>query len=94
MLIRECGSFINLDLEADRLEHNITLDNSGAATFTGVSIYLDQFPENVKMELNLLQDGTIDDPQDILKENGLESGSGKPVIRINDTNKINIYRKE
>lgn len=94
VLIRECESFVNLDLEADHLEHNITLDNSGTTAFTGVSVYLDKFPENVKMELNLLPDGTIDDPQDILKENGLESGSGKSVISINDTSKINIYSKE
>lgn len=94
VLIHECESFVNLDLEADRLKHNITLDNSGATAFAGVSVYLDKFPENVKMELNLLQDGTINDSQDILKENGLESGSGKPVISINDTNKINIYSKE
>ncbi|MCM1040312.1 MAG: hypothetical protein NC434_13420 [Ruminococcus sp.] len=94
VLICECGAFVNLDLEADRLEHNITLDNSGSTAFTGVSVYLDKFPENVKMELNLLQGGTINDPQDILKENGLASGAEKPVIRINDTEKINIYRKE
>ncbi|MCM1388438.1 MAG: hypothetical protein NC231_14000 [Bacillus sp. (in: Bacteria)] len=94
VLISECESFVNLDLEADRLEHNITLDNSGLTTFTGVSVYMDKFPENVKMKLNLLQGGTINDPQDILKEHGLESGLGKPVISINDTNKINIYSKE
>ena len=35
--------------------------------------------------------GTINDLQDILKENGLESGSGKPVISINNTKEINIW---
>jgi hypothetical protein len=50
------------DLEADRLEHNITLEEPESNAFTGVSVYFDKAPENVKMELNLIQGGTINDP--------------------------------
>lgn len=87
-------SFVNLDLEADHLEHNITLDGSESNTFRGVSVYLDQFPDNIKMEFSLIPGGTINDPENILTKNKLESGSGKPVISINHTEEINIYRTE
>ena len=93
VLIHANNSFVNLDLEADQLEHNITLEGSGANVFRGVSVYLDKFPDDVRMELNLLQGGTINDSQNILK-NGLESGSGKPVVSINNTKEINVYRIE
>ena len=46
------------------------------------------------MDINLIQGGTINDPQDILKEEGLESGSGKPVISVNYAQEINIYSEE
>ena len=36
---------------------------------------------------------TYNDLENILK-NGLESGSGKPVISINNTKEINFYRIE
>ena len=68
------------DLEADRLEHNITLEEPESNAFTGGSVYFDKAPENVKMELNLIQGGTINDPQNMLKEGGLESGVGKPFL--------------
>lgn len=94
VLIHANNSFVYLDLEADRLKHNITLDGSESNAFRGVSIYFDKFPDNISMDLNLIQGGTINDPQDILKENGLESGSGKPVLSINNTKEINIYSEE
>ena len=94
VLIHANKSFVYLDLEADHIEHNITLDGSEANAFRGVSVYLDKFPDNVRMELNVIQGGTINDPQSILKENISESDSGKPVISINNTKEINVYRKE
>ena len=94
VLIHANDTFVNLDIEADNLEHNITLGGSESNTFKGVSVYLDKFSDNVRMELNLMQGGTIKDPQNILKENSLESGSGKPVISINNTKEISIYGKE
>ncbi len=93
VLIHANNSFVYLDLEADYLEHNITLEGSESNIFRGVSVYLDRFPDDVRMELNLLQGGTINDSENILK-NGLESGSGKPVISINNVKVINIYSKE
>ena len=36
----------------------------------------------------------INDPNDILKENGRKSGSGEPIISINYAEKISIYSKE
>lgn len=94
VLIQGNGSFVYLDLEADRLEHDITLDGSGASAFRGVSLYLDRFPDHVKMELNLMQGGAINDPEGVLEKNGLASGSGEPVISINGTKEINIYKIE
>ena len=40
--------------------------------------------------VNFIQGGTINDPQNILKENSLASGSGQPVISINNTKEIDI----
>ncbi len=94
VLVHANKSFVYLDLEADHLEHNITLDGSEADAFRGVSVYLDKLSNNVRMELNVIQGGTINDPQSMLKENILESDSGKPVISINNTKEINLYRKE
>ncbi len=94
VLIHANKSFVYLDLEAGHIEHNITLDGSETNAFKGVSIYLDKFPDNVRMELSVIQGGTINDPENVLKENRLESSSGKPVIRINNTKEINIYRKD
>lgn len=94
VLIHANDSLVNLNLEADCLNHNITLDGSELDTFRRVSVYFDKFPDNVKMDINLIQGGTINDPQDILKEEGLESGSGKPVISVNYTQEINIYSEE
>lgn len=91
VLIHQNRSFVNLDIEADHLEHNITLDGSESNAFRGVSVYLDKLPDNVKMELNLIQGGTINDSQSILQKDRFEAGSGKPVISINNTKEINIY---
>ena len=49
--------------------------------------------QKISMDLNVIQNGTINDPEDILKANGLESGSGKPIISINSAKEINIYSK-
>lgn len=87
-------SSVILDLEADHLDHNITLDGSASNAFRGVSVYLDKLPDNVKMELNVIQGGTIYDPMNILKKNMLESGSGKPIISIDNTRTIEVYCKE
>lgn len=94
VLIHANDSLVNLNLEADYLNHAITLDGSESDTFRTVSVYFDRFPDNVKMDLNLIQGGKVNDPQDILKEKGLESGSGKPVISVNYAQEINIYSEE
>ena len=94
VLINANKSFVNLDFEADHLKHNVTLDGSESNAFRDVSVYLDKLPDNVSMDLNIIQGGTINDPQDMLKKNGLESGAEKPIISINNTKEINIYSKE
>lgn len=92
VLIHANKSFVYLDLEADQIEHNITLDGSEVNAFRGVSIYLDKVPDNVRMELNVIQGGSINDPQNILKEIISEPESVKSVISINHTKEINVYR--
>lgn len=94
VFIRANNAYVNLDLEADHLDHNITLDGVESNAFKGVSVYLDKLPDHVKMELNLIPGGTINDSQNILEHNRLETGSRKPVIRINHTKEINIYCEE
>lgn len=94
VLIHANDSLVNLDLEADLLNHDITLDGSESNAFRCVSVYLDKFPDNISMDLNLIQGGTINDPQDILQENGFEAGSGKPVISINHAKEVNILKQE
>lgn len=94
VLIHDSCAFVNLDLEAEHIKHNITLDGSESNTFRGVSVYLDKVPDHVKMELTPIQGGTINDPENILKKGELESGVGEPAISINNTKEINIYRNE
>lgn len=91
VLVHANKSVLVLDLEADQLDHNITLEGSEANAFREVSVYFDKLPDNVRMDLNTVQDGTVNGPQSILKQNRFESGSGKPVISINNTKDINIY---
>ena len=94
VLIYADDSHVNLNLEADYLNHNITVDGSESDTFRSVSVYFDKFPDNVKMDLNLIEGGTINDTDNVLKEKGLESGSGKPVISINGAQEISVYSYE
>lgn len=94
VFIHANDSSVVLDLEANYLDHNITLDGSESDAFRGVSVYLDKLPDNVRMELNVIQGGTINDPKNILKKNRMESGSGKPVISVNNTKTIEVYTKE
>ncbi len=94
VLICANDSNVNLDLEADYLNHNITLEGSKSDIFRSVSIYFDKFPDNVKMDLNLIEGGTINDTDDVLKEKGFASGSGKPVISVRDAQEISVYSYE
>ena len=94
VLIHANDSHVNLNLEAEHLNHNITLGGSESDTFRSVFLYFDKFPDNVKMDLNLTEGGTIQDPDDILKKEGLESGSGEPVISVNYAQEIRIYCEE
>lgn len=87
-------SFVNLDLESKHLDHNITLSSTESNTFKGVSIYFDEIPDHVTLNLNLIKGGILNDPQNILEDNSLKKGSGKPVISVNDTKEINVYIKE
>lgn len=93
VFIHANGSSVILDLEADHLDHNITLDGSDANAFRSVSVYLDKIPDNISIEPSLTHDGTIYDEANLLKNNRLKAGSGKPVISINKTEKIDIYLK-
>ena len=94
VLVHAEKSVVVLDLEADRLDHNITLEGSEANAFRGVSVYLDKLPDNVRMDLNMIQGGTINDQQNILKQNRFESGTGFPVVSVKDTKDISIYVSE
>lgn len=87
-------SYVNLDLESNYLDHNFTLFGTESNTFKGVSIYFDEIPDHVTLDLNLMKDGVLNDPQNILENNGFKEGSGKPKISVNDTKEINIYIKE
>ncbi len=92
--IHASNSLVYLDVEADRLTHNITLAGSKFSLFKGVSVYFDKFPENIGMDLSVTPDGAINDPQRLLEGHDLTSGSGKPVLRISDAKEINIYSEE
>lgn len=91
VLIHANDSVVVLNLEADRLVHNITLEGSASEVFRDVSIYLDKLPDNISMDLNTVQGGNISVPEDLFKENKLESGSGKPSISIQNANSITLY---
>lgn len=91
VLVHANDSVVVLNLEADRLGHNITLEGSASEVFRDVSIYLDKLPDNISMDLNTVQGGNISVPEDLFKENKLESGSGKPSISIQNANSITLY---
>lgn len=85
---------VGLHLEADQLEHNITLDGSESDTFQNVSVYLDKLPDNIKLDFNTIENGRISAPENLLKDNRLELGSGKPSISIRNTDTIDLYIDE
>lgn len=87
-------SIVVLNLTADQLQHNITLDGSESEAFRGVSVYFDKLPDNIRMDFHTTQDGTINDPQHLFKGSRFESGSGKPVINIQNTEEIEFYIEE
>lgn len=91
VLIHASKSFVYLDLEAEHIEHNITLDGSEANGFRGVSVYLDKFPDNVRIEFPNIPQSAINAPFGLLTGDKLELGSGKPIISINNADKIDFY---
>ena len=93
VLIHANDSRVILDLEADRLDHDITLAGSGTDTFRSVAVYFDRVPDGVTLELDTVEGGSISDPDGILKEEGLEAGSGRPVISVDHAQEISLYRE-
>ncbi|MDO4274835.1 MAG: hypothetical protein Q4D16_14295 [Eubacteriales bacterium] len=91
VLINANNSVVVLDIEADGFDHDITVEGSESDPFRSVSVYLDKLPDNVRLDFNITQDGRINDPQSILKQNKFEAGLGKPVISINNTKNLDIY---
>lgn len=69
------------------------LDGSEANAFKSVSVYFDTVPASIKMEVNPIQNGSIQDPQHILDNGRLVSGTEKPVIRIHAAKEINLYKE-
>lgn len=84
-------SLVYLNLEADHIEHNITLEGSESNTFRGFSVYMDKFPENVKIEFPNIPQSAINAPFGLLTGDKLELGSGKPIISINNADKLDFY---
>lgn len=86
-------SVVALHLEAAKLDHDIVLDGSETNAFKSVSVYFDTVPASIKMEVNPIQNGSIQDPQHILDNGRLVSGTEKPVIRIHAAKEINLYKE-
>lgn len=82
---------VGLNLEADQLEHNITLDGSESDIFQNVSVYLDKLPDNIKLDFTTIEGGRLSAPENLLKDNKLELGTGKPSVSIRDTDTIDFY---
>lgn len=91
VLIHTDNATVTMELTADRLDHNITLDGSESASFRDAIIYFDKLPENVKMEFTNVPSNAIDDSDGLLTGGQLESGSGNPVISINHADKVELY---
>lgn len=92
VLVHANNAFVNLDLEADLFKHSVTLDGAEPDAFKGASIYWDKFPDHVNLDLDLSQGGTINDPDDWLKENDSGIAPAEPAIHISDAKVINIYK--
>ena len=86
-------SVVALHLEAAKLDHDIVLDGSETNAFKSVSVYFDTVPASIKMEVNPILNGSIQDPQHILDNGRLVSGTEKPVIRIHAAKEINLYKE-
>lgn len=80
-----------MDLLADQLNHNITLVGSESKSFSGVMVYFDTLPENVKMEFPNIPQSAINAPFELPTGDKLELGSGKPIISINNADKLDFY---
>ncbi len=80
-----------MNLLANQLNHNITLVGSESNSFSGVMVYFDMLPENVKMEFPNIPQSAINDSSGLLTGDKLELGSGKPIISINNADKLDFY---
>lgn len=80
-----------MDLMADQLNHNITLVGSESNSFSSVIVYFDILPENVKIEFPNIPQSAINDSFGLLTGGKFELGSGKPVISINNADKLDFY---
>ncbi len=80
-----------MDLLAEQLNHNITLVGSESNSYRDVMVYFDKLPENVKMEFPNIPQSVINAPFELLTGDKLELGSGKPIISINNADKLDFY---
>lgn len=91
VFVRTNSARVVMDLLADQLKHNITLVGSESNSFSDVMVYFDKLPENVKMELPNIPQSAISAPSGLLTGDKLEPGSGKPIISINNADKLDFY---
>lgn len=94
VLVHANDSIVYLNLEAERLKHDIILEGTQTNAFRSVSVFMDQYPADAKLDWNVLPDGVIDDPQNVLKQNGTAPDTATPVIRISHTKEISCYMEE
>lgn len=91
VFIHAYSSSVGMELMSDQLDHNITLMGSELNPFREVSILFDKLPENIKIELNNIPQNAIDDLDGLLTGDKLELGSGKPIISISNSDKLDLY---
>ena len=94
IIVHANSSVVVLNVTAAQLKHDILLDGTEAAAFSSISVYLDTLPTNICMEISPTQKGSLHDPQHILTDGRLISGTKKPVIRINGAKEVNLYKKD
>ena len=80
-----------MNLLADQLNHNITLVGSESKSFGSVLVYFDTLPENVRVEFSDTPQSAINAPFELPAGDKFELGLGKPIISINNADKLDFY---
>ena len=92
-VIETAGEFKQIHINPIHSDIFLHADKSVVALHLEAAKLDHTVPASIKMEVNPIQNGSIQDPQHILDNGRLVSGTEKPVIRIHAAKEINLYKE-